>query len=119
MPPKGYRPTVEQRERERDRARRDRARGASWVVALNARRRAAYHTPAAKSRRMAITRTRRLVASGQLPPVTELVCADCAEPAREYHHDDYDKPDVVRALCKGCHRRWHYDNAPKGALEGR
>jgi hypothetical protein len=35
------------------------------------------------------------------------------------HHDDYDKPRVVRWLCPPHHREWHDANGPGANIEGK
>lgn len=53
---------------------------------------------------------RRLVHSGKLlKPTTCSECGSCGITSKGIHghHDDYDKPDVVRWLCAKCHHRWH------------
>lgn len=37
-------------------------------------------------------------------------CEVCGKSETEAHHDNYDKPLVVRWLCFDCHRRWHKEN---------
>lgn len=34
-------------------------------------------------------------------------CEVCGEQKSHAHHDDYNKPLVVRWLCTDCHKRWH------------
>ena len=41
------------------------------------------------------------------------ICSQCgSEILVEAHHDDYNKPFVVRWLCRKCHRQWHKNNEP-------
>lgn len=40
-----------------------------------------------------------------------LYCSECGKTGRlEYHHDDYEFPLAVRALCTSCHKAWHKEN---------
>lgn len=39
---------------------------------------------------------------GRLPSASSLKCR-CGEQAREYHHEDYQHPERVIALCRDCH----------------
>jgi len=35
-------------------------------------------------------------------------CTNCGQVKRvEGHHDDYAFPNVVRMLCRSCHKKWH------------
>ena len=34
-------------------------------------------------------------------------CEVCGKEPAEGHHDDYDKPAVVRWMCRACHKAWH------------
>jgi hypothetical protein len=45
---------------------------------------------------------------GDLPRVSTCDCVDCGIQATEYHHEDYNKPLKVVALCKKCHVKQHY-----------
>lgn len=38
-------------------------------------------------------------------------CEECDAPDAEAHHTDYDRPDVVRWLCRQCHGTVHYPEA--------
>ena len=42
------------------------------------------------------------ILAGRLPPVKNLACVDCGEPAVCYDHRDYSKPIDVDAVCKSC-----------------
>ena len=43
--------------------------------------------------------------------VKSTVCEVCESALHvEGHHDDYDKPQVVRWLCSRCHSLWHRDH---------
>jgi hypothetical protein len=35
------------------------------------------------------------------------MCEDCGDPDTEAHHPDYDRPMVVRWLCRKCHKAEH------------
>jgi hypothetical protein len=38
-------------------------------------------------------------------------CTECGSTETlDYHHDDYEFPLAVRALCRSCHRQWHNKN---------
>lgn len=39
---------------------------------------------------------------GDLPPLSELRCADCGKPAECYDHRDYNHPLRVEAVCRSC-----------------
>ena len=47
----------------------------------------------------------RAIAQGALVPAKTLPCAHCGKPAQSYHHEDYNKPMEVIALCASCHRK--------------
>jgi hypothetical protein len=47
------------------------------------------------------------VKNGTMPHAWELTCADCGGQARDYHHEDYDKPMKVVPLCRSCHKKRH------------
>lgn len=34
-------------------------------------------------------------------------CQECGDPISEAHHPDYDRPMVVRWLCRSCHKAEH------------
>jgi hypothetical protein len=48
------------------------------------------------------------VQQGYLPRVSTCDCVDCGIQAAEYHHEDYNKPLEVVALCKKCHVKRHH-----------
>ena len=48
------------------------------------------------------------VKRGDLPRVSTCDCVDCGIQAAEYHHEDYNKPLEVVALCKKCHVKRHH-----------
>ena len=58
--------------------------------------------------------TARAVNAGQLAPVMTLKCADCSTGATAYHHEDYNLPLAVIALCRQCHVNRHTDSQLKG-----
>jgi hypothetical protein len=67
--------------------------------------------------------TRSIVASAiargvLVPNNTCEACGKVQEPTHKIigHHDDYNKPIVVRWLCQSCHRQWHAINTAKGLL---
>lgn len=59
----------------------------------------------------------KAVASGKL--VNPGTCENCSADYRfsdgrsgiQAHHDDYNKPLLVRWLCQKCHHAWHRENA--------
>lgn len=57
-------------------------------------------------------------------PTPPPACEDCGSAAAlDRHHDDYDKPEEIRWLCRKCHRkadaaRWKRDGSkPKWSLK--
>jgi len=45
--------------------------------------------------------------------IAEVKCESCnRENDLCLHHDDYEKPLVVRTLCRWCHADWHLENGP-------
>jgi hypothetical protein len=43
-------------------------------------------------------------------------CSECGtKDTLHYHHDDYEFPLAVRALCASCHKAWHRENEPLNA----
>lgn len=55
-------------------------------------------------------RAARVAVRGMIPPARCMGC--CQDKKLEAHHDDYNKPKVVRWLCKECHTLWHMNNTP-------
>lgn len=51
------------------------------------------------------------VKSGALPLVSTLKCAQCGNPAEEYHHISYAREDFLRVtpLCKSCHAKTYVE----------
>ena len=47
---------------------------------------------------------RRAIMAGEL---LRQDCEECGAASTQAHHDDYDKPLVVRWLCRTHHRLWH------------
>ena len=48
------------------------------------------------------------VKAGKLPRASTLTCVDCNQTAAQcYHHEDYEKPLDVVALCRDCHAKRH------------
>jgi hypothetical protein len=39
--------------------------------------------------------------------ISQQPCEECGKSPAEAHHDDYDKPMVVRCLCRSCHKQQH------------
>ncbi|HEY5709734.1 MAG TPA: hypothetical protein VIS51_10090 [Solirubrobacterales bacterium] len=73
---------------------------------VNARRRERYHTdPVYYAKKLARQRVRRAVRCGKL---LRTPCEWCPSTDVVGHHDDHDKPLVVRWLCKPCHEELHY-----------
>jgi len=58
-------------------------------------------------KRAAHLAVRNAVKHGDLPRVSTCDCVDCGIQAAEYHHEDYNKPLEVVALCKKCHFKRH------------
>ena len=50
----------------------------------------------------------KAVTTGQMPAAKELQCTRCANPAKDYHHEDYTKPLNVEPLCRSCHSIEHF-----------
>lgn len=71
------------------------------------RREARANHPEKERARSLIT---RMVKRGELPNVKTLKCIECEQPAKEYHHPDYERPDYVIPLCQKCHRKAHRIN---------
>jgi hypothetical protein len=42
------------------------------------------------------------VRSGEIPPASDLPCADCGAPSVDYDHRDYSKPLQVDPVCRSC-----------------
>jgi hypothetical protein len=47
------------------------------------------------------------IARGLLPRVKSKSCVVCGNQAQEYHHEDYNKPLEVQAVCSSCHNKIH------------
>jgi hypothetical protein len=43
--------------------------------------------------------------NGELVSARAFHCSDCASPASEYDHRDYNFPLAVEPVCRGCNRR--------------
>lgn len=44
--------------------------------------------------------------------ITKSACEVCGDKKSVAHHDDYDKPLVVRWMCQAHHKQWHEQNGP-------
>lgn len=60
--------------------------------------------PEAKMKANARAKSRYLVKKGV---IEKKACEKCGSPDTERHHDDYNKPNEVRWLCRPCHLGWH------------
>ena len=63
----------------------------------------------------AVAVTRNEVKRGRLK---RQPCQTCGRPYAHAHHDDYDRPLVVRWLCPAHHAEWHAANGPGANIEG-
>lgn len=67
--------------------------------------------PGRHAANLAVTKAIR---RGDLPKAETLNCAYdyefCRGQAREWHHESYDDPLKVVAVCSSCHRQWHRDH---------
>ena len=53
-------------------------------------------------------KVRSAIKAGKLPKVSTLICIDCNKAVAQcYHHEDYEKPLDVVALCQACHMKRH------------
>lgn len=59
-------------------------------------------------KRAAHLAVKNAVRQGGLSRVSTCDCVDCGIQAAEYHHEDYNKPLEVVALCKKCHVKRHH-----------
>ena len=57
------------------------------------------------------------VRDGRLPIAKLFRCADCAGPASEYEHRDYNRPLDVQPICRGCNLRRGPAIPRDGAIE--
>lgn len=58
------------------------------------------------AQRKAISIVRHAKYMGRLPFLTGAInCIDCAEPAADYDHRDYDKPLEVEPVCRRCNQK--------------
>ena len=60
-----------------------------------------------KIRQVAMSKVRREVILNNIPPASEMTCADCGKTAKHYHHKDYLKPLDIVPLCVSCHLYRH------------
>lgn len=37
-------------------------------------------------------------------------CEQCGAPGVDRHHDDYEKPELIRVFCRKCHAAWHREH---------
>jgi hypothetical protein len=51
--------------------------------------------------------TNHAITGGRIPRPSTLKCIYCNNMAKEYHHEDYDKPLLVVPVCKECHINIH------------
>jgi len=78
----------------------------------NPERRAAYekaYRAANREKRQAQYTVSNAVRDGKMEPSSSHRCADCDQPAQDYHHEDYTQPMHVVALCRSCHKQRHAD----------
>jgi hypothetical protein len=54
--------------------------------------------------RAAYKQVNRAIRAGDIPKPTDLNCADCGGPARDYDHRDYNKPLEVDPVCRSCNK---------------
>jgi ferredoxin len=60
-------------------------------------------TPEVEAAHVAVARA---IKRGEI--IVPAACTDCGEACRPVlHHDSYDRPLDVRALCRSCHIRFH------------
>lgn len=62
------------------------------------------HSYADKHKRAVNRIAQAAVRSGDIPPLSGQVCADCGKPATCYDHRDYGKPLEVEPVCFGCNK---------------
>jgi hypothetical protein len=82
-------------------------RGGSDKFRCTACREAGHFLPSAQralcfGRAVAMSRVHAAIRDGRLPSPRSLRCADCAGPAREYEHRDYNEPLRVDPICRRC-----------------
>ena len=48
----------------------------------------------------------------RLGEISIMPCESCQSVTVHAHHDDYDKPKLIRWLCSKHHKEWHKENGP-------
>lgn len=62
-----------------------------------------------RRRRIARSTLNRAIRLGKLPRAADCACAQCGQPAHEYHIADHTQPLAATPVCRACNRRINND----------